>query len=285
MYKTILELTKAAEKNNSMVGAFNAHNLEMIPDMIRGAKEMNAPIIIQVNIGTGTYIGYDVIVAIVKTLAKKESIDIALHLDHARDFTEIKKAIKAGFNSVMYDGSHLSLKENTKNTREVVNYAHRYGVAVEGEIGSIGGVEDGIVTNNKDEMYTDPKEAKQFVIESGCDILAVAIGTNHGQYTSKAELNIPLLDKIRKEVDIPLVIHGGTGVKESDYPKLIDGGVRKFNVGTELLVNWTKVAKNNFATTELNRSLRYNLIPANTAVKEIIKHKISLFQGVKKEYE
>lgn len=281
MYKNILQLTKEAEKNNTMVGAFNMHNLEMLPDMMRAAKEMKAPIIIQTSIDTAKYIGYDILVAIVKTIAEKDGVDIALHLDHARDINEIKTAIKSGYNSVMYDGSHLPIEENIKNTHEVVEYAHAHHVAVEGEIGTIGGTEEGIHVAEDDKQYTTPEQAKYFVEQSGCDILAISCGTNHGQFSSKAELNIPLVSKIRQAIAIPLVIHGGTGVRESDYPALCDGGIRKFNVGTEQLVAWTRVAKESFAETKVNRSLRYNMIPANTAVKEIVKHKISLFQGNK----
>ena len=115
---------------------------------------------------------------------------------------------------------------------------------------------------------------------SNVDALAIAIGTNHGQYQSKTEVNIPLLKKIHAAVDIPLVLHGGTGVKEEDYQELIDNGIRKFNVGTELLVNWTRVAKEKFQETEVNKSLRHNIIPANMAVKEIVKHKAGLFMNL-----
>lgn len=279
MYKNILELTKEAENNHTMVGAFNVHNLEMLPDMIRAAQEMKAPIIIQTSIDTAKYIGYKVLVTIVKTMAVENNVDIALHLDHARDFDEIKAAIQAGYNSVMYDGSHLPIEENIKHTREVVEYAHAHNVAVEGEIGTIGGTEEGIHVDENDKQYTDPQQAKYFVEQTGCDILAIGCGTNHGQFSSKAELNIPLVAEIRDTVHIPLVIHGGTGVKESDYEALCNAGIRKFNVGTEQLVTWTRVAKQSFLETKVNKSLRYNVIPANEAVKEVVKHKIELFLG------
>jgi fructose-bisphosphate aldolase, class II len=153
-------------------------------------------------------------------------------------------------------------------------------VSVEGELGTIGGTEEGIHVDPNDRIYTKPNDALEFVKATGIDALAVAIGTNHGQFKSKTEVNIPLLKEIHAMVDIPLVIHGGTGVKEEDYPELINNGIRKFNVGTELLVNWTQVAKDKFADTEVNKSLRHNVIPANRAVKEIVKHKMSLFLNV-----
>lgn len=280
MYKTLKEVTQIAEELNMTIGAFNTHNLEMLPEMIRGAKEMGAPIIIQTSIDTAKYIGYNVLVAVCKELANEEMVDVALHLDHARDFDEIQAAIEAGYSSVMYDGSHLPFKENIAKTKAVVTYAHARGVSVEGELGTIGGTEEGISVSENDKVYTRPEDALTFVQETGIDALAIAIGTNHGQFKSKTEVNIPLLKEIHATVDIPLVIHGGTGVKEEDYPELINNGIRKFNVGTELLVNWTKLAKECFGETEVNKSLRYNVMPANETVKKIVEHKIGLFMNV-----
>ncbi|MGT2910456.1 class II fructose-bisphosphate aldolase [Streptococcus cameli] len=279
MYKTMKEVTEVAEKLNMTVGAFNMHNLEMLPDMIRAAEEMGAPIIIQTSIDTAKYIGYNVIVAVVKELANNSLVDVALHLDHARDIEAIKDAIDAGYSSIMFDGSNLPFKENIEKTRLVAEYAHARGVSVEGELGTIGGTEEGISVAENDKVYTRPEDAVVFVRETGVDALAVAIGTNHGQFKSKTDVQVPLLKEIHNVVDVPLVIHGGTGVKEEDYPELINNGIRKFNVGTELLVNWTQEAKNCFAETAVNKSLRYNVIPANQKVKEIVKHKISLFMN------
>ena len=197
-----------------------------------------------------------------------------------KNILPIKAAIDAGFSSVMYDGSHLPFKENIAKTRAVVEYAHAHGVSVEGELGTIGGTEEGISVAENDKVYTKPEDAIEFVEKTGVDALAIAIGTNHGQFKSKTDVNIPLLKEINAVVDVPLVIHGGTGVKEEDYPELINNGIRKFNVGTELLVNWNKEAKDCFSTTELNKSLRHNVIPANLKVKEIVKHKIGLFMNV-----
>ena len=269
MYKTVREVTEDAERLNMTIGAFNMHNLEMLPDMIRAAKEMGSPIIIQTSIDTAKYIGYNVIVAVVKELANSMLVDVALHLDHAKDFDAIKDAIDAGYSSVMFDGSSLPFKENIEKTRLVVEFAHARGVSVEGELGTIGGTEEGVSVSEEDKEYTRPADAVTFVRETGVDVLAVGIGTNHGQFKSKTNVKIPLLKEIHSVVDVPLVIHGGTGVKEEDYPDLINNGIRKFNVGTELLVNWTPV----------NKSLRYNIIPANQKVKEIVKHKIGLFMN------
>ncbi|OJG83358.1 iron ABC transporter substrate-binding protein [Enterococcus ratti] len=277
MYTTLKEVTKVAETLNFTVGAFNTHNLEMLPAMLRAAKEMGAPIIIQTSVDTAKYIGMDVLVNVVKTIANEEMIDAVLHLDHARNFDDIKQAIDSGYTSVMYDGSHLPFKENILKTKAVVDYAHAHGVSVEGELGTIGGTEEGIHVAENDKVYTKPADAMKFVAETGVDALAIAIGTNHGQFKTKTQINLSLLKEINEVVKVPLVIHGGTGVKEEDYPELINHGIRKFNVGTELLVNWTKIAKQTFSETAINKSLRHNVIPANEAVKEIIKHKIGLF--------
>ena len=280
MYTTLRELTDKAEKLNMAIGAFNMHNLEMLPDMIRGAKEMGAPIISQTSVDTAKYIGYSVIVAVVKELANQNMVDVALHLDHARDLDAIKDAIAAGYSSIMFDGSNLSFKENILKTKLVVDYAHTRGVTVEGELGTIGGTEEGISVSEDDKIYTRSEDALTFVQETNVDALAVAIGTNHGQFKSKTDVKIPLLKEIHQTVTVPLVVHGGTGVKEADYPELINNGIRKFNVGTELLVNWTQEAKDSFGKTAVNKSLRYNVIPANQKVKEIVKHKIGLFMNL-----
>lgn len=277
MYTTLKKVTQNAETLNYTVGAFNTHNLEMLPDMLRAAKEMGSPIIIQTSIDTARYIGFKVLVSVMKSVSNNEMVDAVLHLDHARSFDDIKEAIDSGFTSVMYDGSHLPFKENILKTKAVVDYAHSKRVSVEGELGTIGGTEEGIHVDTESKLYTDPDDAVEFVKSTGIDALAIAIGTNHGQFKSKTNVNIPLLKKINAVVDIPLVIHGGTGVKEEDYPDLINNGIRKFNVGTELLVNWTKTAKESFAATEVNKSLRHNIIPANQAVKNVVKHKIGLF--------
>lgn len=279
MYTTLKEVTRKAEELNYTVGAFNAHNLEMIPDMIRSAKEMGAPIIIQTSIDTAKYIGHENLVAVCKSMATNEMVDVVLHLDHARNFDDIKEAIDKGYTSVMYDGSHLPFKENIMKTLAVVAYAHARGVSVEAELGTIGGTEEGIHVAENDKVYTDPKAAIEFVKATGVDALAVAIGTNHGQYKSKTEVNIPLLKDINAAVEVPLVVHGGTGVKEEDIHELIDNGIRKFNVGTELLVTWNRTAKETFGETKVNKSLRYNIIPCNEAVKEVVKRKIGIFMN------
>jgi len=277
MYKTLADVLAQAEKLNYTVGSFNMHNLEMLPPMIMGAKEMGSPIIIQTSAGTAKYIGYGLIANTCKYLAEHEGVDVVLHLDHANKFDDIRTAIEAGYTSVMFDGSALPFKENIIRTKAVAEYAHAHGVSIEGELGTIGGTEEGVSIKEEDKKYTDPKSAKIFVQETGVDALAVGVGTNHGQYKSKTELNFPLLKEIDETVDVPLVIHGGTGVKDEDIHQCTDYGVRKFNVGTELLVGWTQKAQEMFGQTKVNTSLRNNIVPCNDVVKDVIKRKIDIF--------
>ncbi len=280
MYRNLKEVTEFAEKTNMTIGSFNTHNLEMLPSILRAAKNVGTPISIQTSVGTAEYIGHSILVSVVKSFANNEMVEAVLHLDHAKDFDDIKKAIDAGYSSVMFDGSDLPFKENVLKTKAIVEYAHPRNVSVEAELGTIGGTEEGITIESSEAVLTDPEDAKKFVELTGVDLLAVAIGTNHGQYKSKTNCNIPLLKRIHSVVDVPLVVHGGTGVRESEYPNLINNGIRKFNVGTELLINWNEEAKNLFSETPVDRSLRHNVIPANEEIQQIVEHKLNLFRNL-----
>ena len=234
MYKNLIELFKENEGKGA-VGAFNLHCFEMLPAMIKAAEEINVPIIIQTSLGTAEYIGFEPLIAAVKALAEKSTVSVALHMDHCKDIEKLKKAIDCGYSSVMYDGSSLPIEENIKNTKEVVAYAHERGVSVEGEVGSIGGAEEGVVVAKDDAMYTKPEDALYFATETGVDALAVSIGTTHGQYKSKAKINYELLIELKAKLgDTGLVLHGGTGVSDEDMKRCVREGMKKINVGTEL---------------------------------------------------
>ncbi|BDR61175.1 class II fructose-bisphosphate aldolase [Lactobacillus xylocopicola] len=276
-YKTLKEVLKEAEELDFTVGAFNAHNLEMVPTMIEAAHDEGAPIIIQTSVSTANTEGMRNFVAVCKSMAEHEAVDVVLHLDHARELNDIEAAIEAGYSSVMFDGSLLPFKENIEKTMRVVEYAHKRGVSVEGEIGTIGGTEEGFTV--KEGSYTRPEDAVAFLRECDVDALAVGVGTHHGQFQSKTELNFALIEELNQKLNKPMVIHGGTGVKEEDYHRLTVNGIRKFNVGTELLVAWTEEAKEMFGKTEVNSSLRNNIIPCNDQVHKIIKHKLALFMN------
>ena len=232
MYKNLIELFKENEGKGA-VGAFNLHCFEMLPAMIQAAEELNVPIIIQTSLGTAEYIGFEPLIAAVKALAEKSSVNVALHMDHCKSIEALKKAIDLGYSSVMYDGSALPIEENIKNTQEVVAYAHAHGVSVEGEIGSIGGAEEGVVVEKDAAMYTKPEDALHYVNETHVDALAVSIGTTHGQFKSKAKINYELLTELKAKLGpVGLVLHGGTGVSDEDMKRCVREGMKKINVGT-----------------------------------------------------
>ncbi|WP_300528922.1 class II fructose-bisphosphate aldolase [Peptacetobacter sp.] len=278
MYKNLRELFKENEGKGA-IGAFNLHCFEMLPAMIEAAEENNVPIIIQTSLGTAEYIGFETLIAAVKSLAERSNINVCLHMDHCKDIDAIKRAIDCGYSSVMYDGSSLPLEENIKNTREVVEYAKERNVSVEGEVGSIGGAEEGVVVSQNDAAYTKVEDALKFVEATGIDALAVAIGTTHGQYKSKAKLNFELMNELRNSLNnVGLVLHGGTGVSDEDMKRCARDGMKKINVGTELNKSYIEEVNKTFPTATPLTSLRKLLGPANERMKEIIIEKSSLFK-------
>lgn len=282
MYLSLKEILKNTIKYNFAVGGFNIHCLEMIPHMVEAAKIKESPIILQASPATCKYIGSSLLSNIVKFLAQEKNVDVTLHLDHAKDFDIIKEAIDNGFSSVMIDASALPLEENIKVTKKVVEYASKYGVSVESELGTIGGTEEGVVINEEEILYTRPQDVMRFVEETNVDALAIAIGTSHGQYKSKAKLNFDVLRSIRGVTDIPLVLHGGTGVSNEDLKKCISYGISKVNIGTELNVAWVSAAKDTFKMAKVNDSCRILLEAPNEAVKKVIENKIELLGSTNK---
>lgn len=280
MYKNLIEMFKENEGKGA-VGAFNVHCFEMVPAMIKAAEDLNVPIILQTSLGTAEYIGFEPLIAAVKAIAEKSAVNVALHMDHCKDIDALKKAIDLGYSSVMYDGSSLSIEENIKNTKEVVAYAHAHGVSVEGEVGSIGGAEDGVVVDKDAAMYTKPEDALHFASEAGVDALAVSIGTTHGQYKSKAKINYVLLEELKAKLcDTGLVLHGGTGVSDEDMRKCVREGMKKINVGTELNKSYIEVVSKTFTAEGVTplTSLRTLLGPANKRIGAIVTEKASLFK-------
>lgn len=278
MYKNLKELFIENEGKGA-IGAFNLHCLEMLPTMVAGAEEVGTPIIIQTSLGTAEYIGFELLIAAIKSLAAKSKVDICLHMDHCKDIEALKKAIDCGYSSVMYDGSSLPLEENIKNTKEIVEYARKRNVSVEGEVGAIGGAEDGIVVEEKSAYYTKPEDAVYFANMTGVDALAVSIGTTHGQYKSKAKINYELLKELKEKLpNVGMVLHGGTGVADEDMKKCVIEGMKKINVGTELNKSYIEKVNETFPTAKPLTSLRGLFKPANTKIKEIIIEKSLLFK-------
>ncbi len=280
MYTTLEKVLEEADELNMAVGAFNTHNLEMVQAIVRAACNQRTPVIIQTSEGTAKYVGMKTLVAVATSLADEYGVNVDLHLDHAKNWDNIREAVDAGYGSVMFDGSALPFKENILGTKRVVEYAHAAGASVEAELGTVGGTEDGVAVDAGEVRLTDPDDAVEFIDKTGIDALAVAIGTNHGQYKSKTHINFEVLDSIHKVATKPLVIHGGTGVSDDDIHHVIDLGIRKFNVGTELLVRWNRTSKELYDTNKENCSNRNNVVPALDVITEIVEHKISLFKNI-----
>lgn len=277
MLVTLNDLFKNINKNKvKAYGAFNLHCYEMILPFFQASKEINIPIIMQISTGTAQYIGYKLLADSVKSLSETSGMDICLHLDHCSKEESIKEAIDSGFSSVMIDGSALPIDDNIKLTKRVVEFAHGVGVSVEGEIGTIGGNEDGIKANIDASMYTEPKDALRFYKETGIDAMAISIGTAHGLYKGKANISFEKLKEIKELTNAPLVLHGGTGVSNEDIKKCVEYGINKVNVGTELNAAWIEKAKETFKNGKFSDSLRNLLIPANNSVKEVLLDKIKL---------
>ena len=234
MYVSMKEMLQKANKENYAVMAINCFNLETARAVIKAAELEEAPIIMNIfQEHFEKHSDSELITPIVKRLAERASIEVALNFDHGHDTNLLKKAIQDGFSSIMVDASRFDLDGNIKVTREMVEYASQYGVSVEGEIGCLGGSEGGMFT--KDSMYTNPLEAKRFVEETGVDALAISIGTSHGNYPEGMvpEFDFERLKEIKSLTGIPLVLHGGSGSGEYNIKKSVELGINKINVGCD----------------------------------------------------
>lgn len=271
------EIMERAEREKYAVGAFNCNNMEIIQAIVEAAVEENSPVIIQASQGAIKYAGLDYIIALVKTAADNNDIPICLHLDHGTDFNQVKDCIDRGFSSVMYDGSQHSLEENIRITKEVLEIARPKNVSVEGELGKIGGTEDDVHVDEADANYTDPEDAKRYVDETGVDALAVAIGTAHGQYKGEPKLRFDILEEIKKRVEIPIVLHGSSGVPDEAIIRAIELGVRKINIDTNIREAFVKGVHKAIEGNPQEIDPRKILGPAKAEMKEIVREKIRLF--------
>jgi len=296
-----LKILKLARKNGYAIPAFNINNLEILKSVIAAGVKLHSPLIVQTSEGAIEYAGMDYLIAMVK-VAAKSSIPIALHVDHGKNLDIIHQAIKKGYTSVMFDGSSLPYKDNVKKTQQVVKWAHAKGISVEAELGAIAGIEDFVSVEEKDAHLTNPEQALEFVKKTGCDSLAVAIGTAHGAYKFKGEshLDIERLKKIAKLVKNPIVLHGASGVAEdvvkiaeyhgaklgqargvldADIKLAVKNGVSKINIDTDLRLAFTagiREAVNQMPTVIDPRKL---MNPAMTLMREIAMRKIILFKS------
>jgi fructose-bisphosphate aldolase class II len=270
-------LLAKAQAGGYAVGAFNTNNLEIVQGIMEAARELDAPVILQASQGAIKYAGINYIVAMVEVAAREAGVPVALHLDHGTSFEQAVKCIRAGFTSVMFDGSKYQLEENVAKTQEVVRVAGPAGVSVEAELGKIGGTEDDISVSEADALMTVPEEAKFFVEQTGIDALAIAIGTAHGPYKGEPKLDFARLEKIRQLVEIPLVLHGASGVPEEAIRKAITMGICKINIDTDLRQAFAYAVKDVLAAKPSEYDPRKILGPGKEALKAKVKEKITLF--------
>lgn len=285
MLVTGKELLEHADKNGYAVGAFNVNNMEIVQAIIEAAEETQSPVILQASQGGLKYAGVEYIAALGKLAAENASVPVAVHLDHGTDFTQIMQCIRHGFTSVMIDGSQFDLDENIAVTKKVVEVARAVGVSVEAELGKIGGTEDDIVVDHKDALHTDPDEAVKFVKETDVDFLAIAIGTAHGKYKGEPEIDFDRLKEIRSKVDVPLVLHGSSGVAYEDLKKAIEMGISKVNIDTDVRIAFTKGVSDVVKSNPDEFDPRKIIGPAREVMKEAIKEKMEVFGSVGKAWK
>ena len=272
MLVNLEQVLKPAQKGKYAVGLFNTTDTDMLEAAISAAEELNSPIIIGTAEVLLPYGSLQLIAPSIISAAKRAKVPVVVNFDHGYSFDKCLEAMKLGFTSVMYDKSAEKYEDNIKMTAEMVKIAHSFGASVEGEIGHVGEAANN--DNLATDMYTTPKEAKDFFEATGVDALAVAIGSAHGVYKSKPKLNIERLKEIRKEVDVPLVLHGGSGLTDDDFKNTIKEGIAKVNIFTDLCLAGDAAMKAS-EDAEIGY-LKTRNVKVNT-IKEVVKNKIRLF--------
>ncbi|HHT93453.1 MAG TPA: class II fructose-1,6-bisphosphate aldolase [Clostridia bacterium] len=297
---TTKEMFENAYKGGYAIGAFNVNNMEIIQGITEAAKEVNAPLILQVSAGARKYANHTYLMKLVEAAVIETGLPIALHLDHGDSFELCKSCIDGGFTSVMIDGSHLPFEENIALTKKVVEYAHERGVVVEGELGRLAGIEDAVNVSEEDAMYTNPDEVQEFVEKTGVDSLAIAIGTSHGAYKfkpgQKPQLRFDILEEIQNRLPgFPIVLHGASsvvpefveminkyggnmpdaiGIPEDMLRKAASMAVCKINIDSDLRLAMTASIRKYMTENPSHFDPRQYLKPARAAIKELVKHKI-----------
>ena len=297
MLVTLKQILNKADKENYAVGAFNINNMEVCQAIINAAVAQNSPIILQTSEGALTYAGADYLRCLAENAAKQK-VPVVLHMDHGRDLELIKKCIKLGWTGIMYDGSHLPFEQNIKNTKKVVQWAHKKRIGVEGELGTIGGAEEKIISRQI--IYTDPDAAVEFVKKTGVDALAIAIGTSHGAYKFEgaAKLDLHLLKVIKEKLKMPLVLHGASGVPawlvtqaarygaqlgrpegvpDEQISQAVKYGINKINTDTDLRLAFDAAVRKFLAEKPEDFDPRHILSPARELIQQVVEHRIQLF--------
>ncbi len=290
---TSKELLQRAQAEGFAVGAFNANNMECVQAVIETAEEEQSPVILQVSQGAIAYAGLEFATMLVKTSAELATVPVVLHLDHGTDFLQNVRCLRAGFTSLMFDGSSLPLDENIRITRKITEIAHACNVPVESELGKIPKIEDNLTQQQVVDLMADPAQAERFAEETQCDSMAVAIGSVHGMKESIQPLNIERLDEIKRRTGLPLVLHGASGVLctrddasekgikldccEGTLEDAIKHGISKVNVATELSMAFLRGMKKAFDERPGEKDMRKIMLPGKNAVKEVVRYYIRLF--------
>ncbi|WP_088008476.1 class II fructose-bisphosphate aldolase [Indiicoccus explosivorum] len=277
------EMMIKGKQEGYAIGQFNLNNLEFTQAILQAAQEEGSPVICGVSEGAARYMGgFYTVVQMVKGLIEDFGITVpvAIHLDHGSSFEKCKEAIDAGFTSVMIDASHHPFEENVEITKKVVEYAHARGVSVEAELGVVGGQEDDVIADGV--IYADPEECRQLVGQTGIDCLAPALGSVHGPYKGEPNLGFEEMEIISKQSDVPLVLHGGTGIPLKDVQRAISLGTAKINVNTESQIAASKAIRDVLNNDQDVYDPRKYLGPAREAIKNTVKGKMRDFGSSQK---
>ena len=269
---TTKEMFKKAYEGGYAIGAFNVNNMEIVQGITRAAKKLEAPVILQCSASARKYASNGYLVAMVKAAVEETELPIALHLDHGPDFETCKSCIDGGFTSVMIDGSSLPYEENIAVTKKVVEYAHAHGVTVEGELGTIGGKEEG--DTELEANYTKVSEAVEFVERTKVSTLAIGVGTAHGIYKGTPKINVTRIKEIKAAVSAPLVLHGASGLSDEVLSDCIRAGITKINFATELRQAYTAGIKQGFLNNPEAFDPKIYMPEAIEAIKNVIKAKM-----------
>jgi fructose-bisphosphate aldolase class II len=270
-------MLQAALEGHFAVGAFNANNMEQVQAIVQAAIEERAPVILQVSQGAIRYAGLEFATAMVKAAAAEADVPVVLHLDHGTDFDQNVRCLRAGFTSLMFDGSKKPYEENVATTARVAYIAHVCGIPVEAELGQVLQSTDGVSEEQVKAAMTNPDQAADFVRRTTCDSLAAAVGSVHAMRAAEAALDIERIKAIHAAVSIPLVLHGSSGVKEESEVEAIQYGVAKINVATMLNQAFTGALRKALADMPKEVDPRKVLIVGREAVKETVRHKMRLF--------
>lgn len=279
MLVNMRDLLKDAQKGNYAVGSFSVANMEMVLGVLKAAEELNAPVILQIAEVRLKQSPLELIGPLMVAAAKNAKTPVAVHFDHGKTEEKIQQALDLGFTSVMFDGSHLPLKENIEMTKKIIAMAQEYDAAVEAEIGCVGGSEDGsedIAIN-----CTSPEQAKRFAEETGVDALAIAIGNAHGNYKEEPHLRFDILEKVHELVSVPLVLHGGTGISEKDFIRCHQSGIKKINIATATFDSVERSVRESYESGKIHGYYDLHQAEIDGAYKNAKKH-MEVFYSVQK---